>query len=168
MHLCTNYYLLFLYLIRKSVWRLIARLSLRKFASSNMQKIEKIQASSIANSFPFAKLRILPKKGSFRPLMTFFRKGKESPLSLNQFLNDTHHVLRGWKNKGVLGFAVFDNRQISEKLIEFKNEWTKFGRPFLNFATIDIQKCYDNIIVDDLLEMLENSPLLVLIIHLFL
>lgn len=94
--------------------------------------------------------------------MTFFRKGKEKSASLNQFLNDTHYVLRGWKNKGVLGFAVFDNRQISEQIIEFTKQWKKFGQFPLHFATMDIQKCYDNIIVDDLLTMLENSELLVL------
>ena len=132
-----------------------------------MEKVDKTKAVMLSKSFPFAKLRILPKKGSFRPLMTFFRKSKDKAVSMNQFLNDTHYVLRGWKNKGVLGFAVFDNRQISEQLIDFTKQWKHFGEPPLHFATMDIQKCYDNIIVDDLLAMLESSELLVLYYFLY-
>ena len=69
-------------------------------------------------NIPIAKLRILPKKNTFRPLMTFFRKsGKATDfkkLSLNKILIDTHVVLRNLKVElyEKVGFSVFDNHQI--------------------------------------------------------
>lgn len=57
---------------------------LYRFSEENVQKLEKSAVSSIIQRFniPIAKLRFLPKKSTFRPLMTFFRKSgtfKENP-----------------------------------------------------------------------------------------
>lgn len=64
----------------------------------------------IEGTYPEGKLRILPKKGTFRPIITFNRKVKfysdinpNQPLkaTLNQILGDTQLVLRNLKH--VLG-----------------------------------------------------------------
>ena len=75
--------------------------------------------------YPEGKLRILPKKGTFRPIITFNRKiefpSDSNPkvklkANLNQILADTQLVLRNLKNLlGDKGYCIFDNRQISKK-----------------------------------------------------
>ena len=99
--------------------------------------------------------------------MTFFRKnrpshGKSRRLSLNQMLSDAQIVLRKFKEKlgTSLGFSVFDDWQISSKYEKFYGEWVKMGRPKMYFATMDIQKCYDSIVTENLLKFLRETEYL--------
>ena len=70
-----------------------------------MQKIKK----NLQVTVPEGKLRILPKKGTFRPIITFNRKVEfinennnlKQKATLNQILADTQLVLRNLKH--VLG-----------------------------------------------------------------
>lgn len=141
-----------------------------------MCKMNKNEVHEIVQKFniPIAKLRILPKKLTFRPLMTFFRKSSSNyegnkKLSLNKILNDVHIVLRNLKEKlsREFGFSVFDNDQISKKYYEFVKNWREIGKPKLYFLTMDIKKCYDSIDKNKLLLQIENSDFLVSFIFYF-
>lgn len=141
-----------------------------------MCKMNKNEVHEIVQKFniPIAKLRILPKKLTFRPLMTFFRKSSSNyegnkKLSLNKILNDVHIVLRNLKEKlsREFGFSVFDNDQISQKYYEFVKNWREIGKPKLYFLTMDIKKCYDSIDKNKLLLQIENSDFLVSFIFYF-
>lgn len=141
-----------------------------------MCKMNKNEVHEIVQKFniPIAKLRILPKKLTFRPLMTFFRKSSSNyegnkKLSLNKILNDVHIVLRNLKEKlsSEFGFSVFDNDQISKKYYEFVKNWREIGKPKLYFLTMDIKKCYDSIDKNKLLLQIENSDFLVSFIFYF-
>lgn len=119
--------------------------------------------------YPVSKLRILPKKDTFRPIMTFFRKPNKTPRTnqkkktMNQILNESQVVLRTLKERlGVeLGFSVFDNAQIFDRYSKFLTKWKAIGSPKLYFVTMDIKKCYDSIDTKKLLEFLMTTPLLV-------
>lgn len=71
----------------------------------------------------------MPKKGTFRPIITFNKKRKVENESyratLNQILSDTQLVLRNLKN--ILGneggYCIFDNKQISRKYKRFIKKW---------------------------------------------
>ena len=84
---------------RKPLWTLISKVALKKFSEDNLEPI----------SMPEGKLRILPKKGTFRPIITFNRKVEfinennnlKQKATLNQILADTQLVLRNLKH--VLG-----------------------------------------------------------------
>lgn len=89
---------------RKQIWNLIGKMALSKFEEENVKKIPKNEAEDRVkrDSYPVAKLRILPKKNTFRPLMTFQRKresqaGFGKRLNLNQILSDSQIVLRNLK-----------------------------------------------------------------------
>jgi telomerase reverse transcriptase len=115
------------------------------------------------------KLRVLPKKGTFRPIITFNRKtsifGDDSPnhrfqkVTLNQVLSDTQLVLRNMKDLlGVeMGYCVFDNNQIMEKYEQFLARWKKNGKPELKYFTLDIKKCYDSINATRLMGYIQKS-----------
>lgn len=131
-------------------------------------KPTEVKTIMLEYNIPIAKLRILPKKNTFRPLMTFFRKsgvnyeGKKK-LSLNKILIDTHIVLRNLKEElyEKMGFSVFDNDQISRKYEMFVQKWRENKQPNLYFLTMDIKKCYDSIDKNRLLFQIENSDFLV-------
>jgi telomerase reverse transcriptase len=114
--------------------------------------------------FPEGKLRILPKKGTFRPIITFNKKMKVdkgyAKQTLQKILANTQLVLRNMKNNlwNKLGFSVFDNRQIRKKFDSFIQKWRAEGCPKLAYFTLDIKKCYDSINTHKLLEIIENTP----------
>jgi hypothetical protein len=153
------------------LWKLVSKLAIKFFEDRNLVSVQAPQQIplNLNCEYPISKLRILPKKDSFRPIMTFFRKPKEAPYSkgrkmtMNQLLTDSHIVLRTLKAKlgKVLGFAVFDNFQIFEKYQEFSQKWAALGRPKLDFVTMDIKKCYDSIDTTKLLAFLKQTDLLV-------
>ena len=135
-----------------------------------MIKMKPNEVQEIVKTYniPIAKLRILPKKNTFRPLMTFFRKSGDNyegskKLSLNKILVDTHIVLRNLKEElyEKMGFSVFDNDQISRRYEKFVMDWKKAEKPKLYFMTMDIKKCYDSIDKNRLLNQIKNSDLLV-------
>ena len=157
--------------IRKSVWCLISKLSLYKFEKENMIRMKQKEVQEVVAKYniPIAKLRILPKKNTFRPLMTFFRKSGvnyegSKKLSMNKILVDTHVVLRNLKDElhEKMGFSVFDNYQIGKKYENFVREWNMADNPKLYFMTMDIRKCYDSIDKNRLLSLIENSDILVI------
>lgn len=106
----------------------------------------------------------MPKKGTFRPIITFNRKRKVEgdfyKATLNQILSDTQLVLRNLKNilGTELGYCIFDNKQISKKYDEFIQKWRSKGQPKLVYFTLDIKKCYDSIDTSVLVKIIEQTP----------
>ena len=103
----------------------------------------------------------MPKKGSFRPIITFNRKRKVEgdfyKATLNQILSDTQLVLRNLKNLlgTEIGYCIFDNKQISTKYDAFVKKWRNKGCPKLVYFTLDIKKCYDSINTNELVKIIE-------------
>jgi telomerase reverse transcriptase len=116
-------------------------------------------------TYPEGKLRILPKKGTFRPIITFNRKvefmtdgnpPQKLKATLNQILGDTQLVLRGLKNilGRDFGYCIFDNRQIMRRYDAFVKNWRDNSCPHLKYFTLDIKKCYDSINTSLLMEII--------------
>jgi telomerase reverse transcriptase len=150
-----------LFYYSKPIWTLIAHLAITMFSQNNLQPVQFIDNSM---SYPQGKLRIMPKKDSFRPIITFNRKAgiDKERANLNQLLQDTQLVLRNLKEiVGVkFGYCVFDNRHISRKYDAFVKKWREQGCPELSFFTLDIMKCYDSISPSKLLDMIKDTPLI--------
>lgn len=117
-----------IFYFRKPIWSLVSKLAVCKFSEANLERIDQkrcaqLNRKSILN-YPEGKLRLVPKKGTFRPILTFNRKLKVEAnpnsklrLSMNQLLIDTQLVLRNLKailgRKG--GYCVFDNSQMTPR-----------------------------------------------------
>jgi len=149
---------------------------LNELLKENMKEIPKQKALSISNqkNFGVAKLRLIPKSNTFRPITTFNRKVPQTnpnqvqnnnfyriPTSF-KFLN-SHLVLRNMKEKMIqqkLGCPVFEYQYIQKKFLAFAQEWKNNGMPPLYFVTMDIEKCYDNVICEKLKTFLSETNLL--------
>ncbi len=142
-----------IFYFRKPLWTLISKVALKKFSEENLESITghmvmKIK-KDIEGTYPEGKLRILPKKGTFRPIITFNRKvnffsevnpNQRLKATLNQILGDTQLVLRNLKNVlgEKFGYCIFDNRQIMRKYDAFVMRWREMGCPPLKYFTLDI------------------------------
>lgn len=106
----------------------------------------------------------MPKKGTFRPIITFNRKRKVEgdfyKANLNQILADTQLVLRNLKNLlgKKIGFCIFDNKQISKRYDAFVEKWREKGCPKMVYFTLDIKKCYDSIDTTKLIKIIQDTP----------
>ena len=47
--------------------------------------------------------------------------------------------------KHSFGFAVFNYDDIMKRYENFVTKWKKINKPKLYFVTMDIEKCYDNV-----------------------
>jgi hypothetical protein len=92
--------------------------------------------------------------------MTFNRKKKGSSTliliiqgskqSLGEKLKETKLVLRNLKDqlfKENIGYSVFDNEQVFQRLEKYSEEWRRLGQPKLYYMTLDITKCYDSVLL---------------------
>jgi hypothetical protein len=68
-----------LFYYRKEIWHLILKLSLTSLTKNNF---EEISVNSIKTPY-VGKLRIVPKPGTFRPIVTYNRKAKSITLILS-------------------------------------------------------------------------------------
>lgn len=58
---------------------LISKLAMKKFSETNLEAINEARYREIkegGTDYPEGKLRLMPKKGTFRPIITFNRKRK--------------------------------------------------------------------------------------------
>lgn len=116
---------------------------------------------------------MIPKKDSLRPIMTFKRKIKmaktNQTLSTPKLFDMSHLLLKNIKYQMVdrgYGFAVFDYKQIFAKLEDFIEKWkAKEVKTPLYFMTLDIEKCYDNVMSYNLQKLLNETPFLASIVH---
>jgi len=110
----------------------LSKMAIKKFSDDNLEYINRKDVDKlrrdIALAKPEGKLRILPKKGTFRPIITFNRKvGYITDYkcllkaTLNQILSDTQLVLRNLKDilGQKFGYCIFDNNQIMRKYEAF-------------------------------------------------
>lgn len=68
-----------LFYYRKPLWMLISKLAMKKFSETNLEAINEARYREIkegGTDYPEGKLRLMPKKGTFRPIITFNRKRK--------------------------------------------------------------------------------------------
>jgi len=111
---------------------------------------------------------MIPKKESLRPIMTFKRKIRvaktNQTLSTPKLFDMSHLLLKNVKYQMVdtnYGFAVFDYKQIFAKLEDFIQKYkAKGANSPLYFITLDIEKCYDNVLPYNLKKLLNNTPFL--------
>ena len=96
--------------------------------------------------------------------MTFNRKIPHSKaMTTNKKLNHSHMMLKDLKTKMYLndfGFAVFNYDDIIKKYEVFAKKWKDAGKPKLYFVTMDIEKCYDNVDSEKVVQFLQKSDLL--------
>ena len=62
--------------------------------------------------------------------------------------------------KHSFGFAVFNYEDIMKRYEAFVQKWIKLGKPKLYFVAMDIEKCYDNVECEKLVNFLQRSDLL--------
>ena len=93
----------------------------------SVTKAEMRQKCDVHNFSP-AKLRLIPKGDTFRPIMTFNRKLPHNKASTtNRKLGVPHLALKNMKQKmhaAGVGFAVFNYDDIMKKYEAFVDEWT--------------------------------------------
>jgi telomerase reverse transcriptase len=116
-------------------------------------------------NIPIAKLRLVPKSDSVRPIMTFYKKFREPKTGkltkVGMYLQYAKIVLRSFKRVlGVdMGYAVFDNYQIFQRYADYKKKWEEAGNPQLHYSTMDIKKCYDSVDIGTLFDLLRSEDI---------
>jgi len=146
------------------------RLSVQDLFRQTIREVGKPDMENFChnNNFAPGKLRLIPKGETFRPIMTFNRRLPHSKgnmnLTTNKKLGTAHMMLKNLKSKmykNNFGFAVFNYDDIMKKYEEFAQKWRKAGNPELYFVTMDIEKCYDNVDCEKLVQFLSKTELLV-------
>ena len=123
-----------------------------------------MRAQCESHNFAPAKLRLVPKGETFRPIMTFNRKLPHNrQMTTNRKLGPAHLVLKNLKSKmhaTGFGFSVFNYDDIMRRYEQFAEKWKQAGKPELYFVTMDIEKCYDSVDSRKLCEFLRRTDLL--------
>lgn len=151
---------------RKNVWHLVMKLGTEDLLQQNIMSVEKdeMRRKCASNNFAPAKLRLIPKGETFRPIMTFNRKLPHNRNSTtNKKLSPAHLMLKNLKSKMQMsgfGYAVFSYDEIMKKYEAFVNKWKAAGEPELYFVTMDIEKCYDSVDSRKVCELLRRTDLL--------
>ena len=84
-------------------------------------------------------------------------------MTTNKKLQFAHMMLKNLKSKMYkhsYGFAVFNYDDIMKKYEKFVQKWKKVGSPELYFVTMDIEKCYDNVDSEKVVQFLQKTDLL--------
>nr|O00939.1 RecName: Full=Telomerase reverse transcriptase; AltName: Full=Telomerase catalytic subunit; AltName: Full=Telomerase subunit P123 [Euplotes aediculatus]AAC47515.1 telomerase subunit p123 [Euplotes aediculatus] len=158
------------YYYRKNIWDVIMKMSIADLKKETLAEVQEKEVEEWKKSLGFApgKLRLIPKKTTFRPIMTFNKKivnsdRKTTKLTTNTKLLNSHLMLKTLKNrmfKDPFGFAVFNYDDVMKKYEEFVCKWKQVGQPKLFFATMDIEKCYDSVNREKLSTFLKTTKLL--------
>lgn len=152
---------------RKGVWNLAMKLAVEDLLRQTLVAVEKQTMKSFCeiNAQAPGKLRLIPKNDTFRPIMTFNRKiqsaGKR--VTTNNRLGNAHMMLKNLKSKmfkNAFGFAVFNYDDIMRRYEAFVTRWKRAGCPKLYFVAMDIEKCYDSVECEKLVQFLQRSDLL--------
>ena len=90
-----------------------------------------MRAQCAKNNFAPAKLRLIPKGTTFRPIMTFNRKlPNNRNLTTNRKLGSAHLMLKNLKSKmhsNGFGFSVFNYDDIMRRYERFVEKWREAG-----------------------------------------
>lgn len=132
----------------------------------NYQQISPQVFSALSNSascpFGLKKTRIIPKDtGGFRVIYNFSKSARNEKQSPNELLSPFLPVLYLMRRQNplLLGNAVLGFKEVFNKLITFTQKLKRSGnsgKP-LYFAKIDLKECYDSIVHDKLIQILQDS-----------
>lgn len=151
---------------RKNIWNVVMKLSTEDLLKANIMAVEKkeMRAQCESHNFAPAKLRLIPKGDTFRPIMTFNRKLPHNKnMTTNRKLGNAHLMMKNLKSKmhsTGFGFAVFNYDDIMKRYEQFVERWKEAHQPELYFVTMDIEKCYDSVDSKKLAEFLRRTELL--------
>ena len=157
------------YYYRKNVWDVIMKMSIADLEKDTLLPVKREEVNDWKTNLKFApgKLRLIPKKSTFRPIMTFNKKiielGRATKETTNTKLGKSHLMLKTLKNRmfgDPFGFAVFNYDDIMKKYEVFVEKWKTVGQPKLYFVTMDIEKCYDSVDREKLASFLKTTQLL--------
>ena len=157
---------------RRDVWNKAARHTIKKLGTETFRPIGQGELAGLLSTKDFGcfKMRFLPKESGLRPIVNLNKKYKYPPrsrdkmtgrscTSTNQTLQGALAVLNSLKNQDpdFLGSAVLGIKDIHERLKAFKQclRQTSHSEP-LYFAKIDINKAYDTISQDKLLQIMDT------------
>jgi hypothetical protein len=159
---------------RKGIWNLIMKMAVEDLLRQTLVSVKKQEMRTFCevNAQAPGKLRLIPKGDTFRPIMTFNRKitggnqgasGNVKRVTTNNRLGNAHMMLKNLKSKmfkHAFGFAVFNYDDIMRRYEAFVQKWKKAGQPKLYFVAMDIEKCYDSVECEKLVQFLQRSDLL--------
>ena len=156
-----------LFYYAKPVWYLISQYGTLQMEIENLSRIR--DQSQLTHDKlldrPIAKLRFVPKNDSLRPIMTFYRRFRDTKTNkttrMQHYLMQVKIVLRSVKLvlSRSFGFSVFDNHQIFAKLEPFIEQWKSKSRPFLYCASLDIKKCYDSVNLTKMFDFVKTESI---------
>ena len=82
---------------------------------------------------------------------------------MNTYFNKAHTILKNLKSNtfnNQFGFGVFNYCDVIKKYEKFKSKWEKANKPQIYFVTMDVEKCYDNVSMQQLVKFIKESSLL--------
>jgi telomerase reverse transcriptase len=160
-----------LFFYRMDVWNEISRRAFTSLSKSLFIPLSNDETQEWLSkpSLGYSAVRFLPKEDGVRPIINLKRRlrGNDglqaSPMrtfqpSVNFLLQNAFHILTMESNRfpEIMGTSVISHNQIFQRLKDFrKTLGSTWGSP-LYFVKIDIQKAFDTIRQDTLLELVES------------
>lgn len=160
----------------KCNWNYIMKITELKFSNqytsiAKIAAIEKLKEKDLAPG----KMRVVPKNNTYRPIVSYKKKTFFNKKLLKNEFFQTNKIFKYISQKlqsDQENCVVFDYKQIIQKLIYFKEGFKKeneyklskeedyIDTNILNFTNMDIEKCYDNISIKKLTEIIDNTDLI--------
>jgi len=156
----------------KIVWDILMKIQEIKTCDT-FQPIEKSERNLAINELmsresAFGKMRLVPKPSSCRPIVSYktkiFSINKDKRYLKDEFANIQRVFKYIQTNKMQLkdgSCVIFDYKATVQRLIEFKKllmqNKIELGETIMNYLTLDIEKCYDNINLNKLQEILNDT-----------
>ncbi|KAH9141180.1 hypothetical protein AeRB84_014641 [Aphanomyces euteiches] len=140
-----------IYFYRHCIWNKLIQLGTRDLIDGVMNKVSKNPHQSISVST----LRFQPKLHGIRPIVNLSRSIKLGR-SVNQSLQLAFQILKAECQNISLGASVTCLSETCDRLNTFRSSWRLQNSPQLYFVKLDIEKCFDTINTQRLLNMLPN------------
>ncbi|OQS06032.1 hypothetical protein THRCLA_20460 [Thraustotheca clavata] len=100
-------------------------------------------------------IRFVPKAKGVRPIMNLSKHGH---YSTNQNLRNSFYVLKHevQNRPRLLGASAMSSSAIYSKLLKYRDSWINYGQPQLYYVTLDIERCFDTMKAERLLQLLPS------------
>jgi telomerase reverse transcriptase len=159
-----------LFFYRMDIWDEISRRAFTCLSESLLTRLSRVEAEETLEkrTLGYSRIRFLPKEDGVRPIVNLKRKVKgswptkvshphESQPSVNSLLQNAFHVLsmESTRSPEFVGFSVTNNADIFQRLRTLRRA-IRPTRQTLFFAKVDIQKSFDMIQQDILLQLVES------------
>ena len=159
-----------LFLYRMDIWDEISRRAFTCLSGSLFTRLSKIEAEEVfeKRTLGYSRIRFLPKEDGVRPIVNLKRKIRSSwstkpshphefQPSVNSLLQNAFHVLsmESILSPKFMGFSVTNNADIFQRLKALRRAVGP-TRQTLFFAKVDIQKSFDMVQQDILLQLVES------------